>query len=276
VISLVLNGDDLGLTRTQSSVIGDLLQEGHLTDASLLTTGDAFPEAIVALSRSRVATIGLHLSLVGGDIPVLPPRSIPSLVRNGRFRMLWPSVVSAALAGRIRLRDAEAEWEAQVERTLSSRLRISHLDSHQHLHLLPFFFPVALRLATRYGIPFVRAPKGFGRGGKEALLGLFAGSARRHIERAGLPPPPPMIGLNDAGRMSLDRFERLLESLPEGTYEVALHPGAENAEMAERYPWGYLWEEETRLLRSEELRGLFQRFGVRATSFADLALRGNQ
>ena len=37
------------------------------------------------------------------------------------------------------------EWRAQIERCLDSGLRVSFLNSHEHLHMLPALFPVARR-----------------------------------------------------------------------------------------------------------------------------------
>jgi len=39
-----------------------------------------------------------------------------------------------------------------------SGIRLTHLDSHQHVHALPVLAALTQRLAARYGIPFVRVP----------------------------------------------------------------------------------------------------------------------
>jgi predicted glycoside hydrolase/deacetylase ChbG (UPF0249 family) len=40
-------------------------------------------------------------------------------------------------------------------------VRISHLDSHNHVHTRPFFFPVVKALQRRYGIGRARLSKNF-------------------------------------------------------------------------------------------------------------------
>jgi predicted glycoside hydrolase/deacetylase ChbG (UPF0249 family) len=280
VIRLVLNADDLGLTASVSESIAGLLRGGHVTDTSLLACGGAFPEAVRALETAGVASVGVHLCLVGGERPVLPGAAIPSLVRGERFRNGWPSVAAAVAAGRVRARDVEAEWDAQIARTATSGLRVTHLDSQQHLHLLPTLLPVAIRLARRHGVAFVRAPGSAGTPradvpvasrGKEGLLSLFGERARRMLATAGLPPPPAAIGLAEAGRMTLPRWKDLLGRLPEGTYEVVLHPGNADAETRGRYRWGYAWDEEAGALASPELEAAFAAAGVVTVSFAGLS-----
>jgi chitin disaccharide deacetylase len=281
VIRLVLNADDLGLTSSLSEVVVALRAEGLVTDTSLLTCGEAFDGAARALLSHGIATTGIHLCIVGVEAPVSRPADVPTLVRGGRFRSGWPSVAAAASAGRIRVRDVEHEWEAQVVRALDAGLRVTHLDSHQHLHLLPTLLPIAIRLARRFDVAYIRAPgtertakwasAGLGAAGKARLLSAFGDRARRMIHTVGLPVPPVAIGLADAGRMTFERWTRLLASLPDGTYEAVLHPGTGDGGTASRYRWEYLWDEEARVLRGEELRSLFARSGVRTLSFADLS-----
>ena len=74
--------------------------------------------------------------------------------------------------------------------------------------------------------------------------------------------------------MTLPRWRSLLGSLPrEGTYEVVLHPGADDASAAARYPWGYSWEEEASALESGELAHLLRERGVEAVPFSALLAR---
>jgi predicted glycoside hydrolase/deacetylase ChbG (UPF0249 family) len=282
VIRLVLNADDLGLTVPLSDAVVGLRASGVVTDTSLLVCGEAFEPAARALLSHGITTTGIHLCVVGGEAPVSSPADVPSLVRGERFRSGWPSVAAAAAAGRIRVRDVEREWEAQIARTVEAGLTVTHLDSHQHLHLLPTFLPVAIRLARRFGVAFVRAPgtgrfgtaasAGLSASGKARLLAAFGDRARRMLRTVGLPDPPVAIGLAEAGRMTLSRWALLLPSLPPGgTYEVVLHPGTGGGGTASRYRWGYRWDEESEVLRGEGLRALFESAGVRTLSFADLS-----
>jgi predicted glycoside hydrolase/deacetylase ChbG (UPF0249 family) len=36
---------------------------------------------------------------------------------------------------------------------------VSHIDSHEHIHALPLVYPIVIKLANKYHIPFVRIPK---------------------------------------------------------------------------------------------------------------------
>ena len=278
---LVLCADDAGLAGPLSRRIAALLGAGRLTATSLLACGAAFGEAVSALRDSGVSEAGVHLCLVGGETPITSPESVPTLAPGGRFPGAWPAVAARAAAGLVRRAEVEREWEAQVERVRRAGLAVTHLDSHQHLHLLPAFLPVAIGLAKRLGIPFVRAPRGddpasAGRPvgaaarARARLLSAFGASARRALARAGLPEPPRVLGLAEAGRMTLARWESLLATLGEGDFEAVVHPGSADAATRARYAWGYSWDEEADALASPALAERLAERGVVRTGFPGL------
>lgn len=280
---LVLTADDAGLAVPLSRRIALLLAAGRLSATSLLACGPAYPQAVAALREAGVDEAGVHLCMVGGETPLSPPSTVPTVAPSGRFPGAWPAVAARVVAGSVRIAEVEREWEAQVVAVRSAGFRVTHLDSHQHLHLLPQLLPVALALARRYAVPFVRAPRaddpaavgvpGAATGRARArLLSLFGAAARRRIRTAGLPEPPRVLGLAEAGRMTLLGWKALLAALPrDGTFEVVLHPGSDDPHASARYPWGYRWEEESAALESEELRPLLESHGVETVPFSSLA-----
>lgn len=281
MIRLVLNAEDLGLAPALTRRVLDLRARGHVSDVSVLAGGRSFGEAVAGLLAAGATGAGVHLCLVGGERPLAPAHLVPSLLAGGVFRRGWPSVLAAVSAGRIRIAEVEREWEAQVERTLSAGLAATHLDSHQHLHLHPALFPVAVRLARRFRVPFVRAPRaddasratdGTPAGRLRAhLLSLLGGRGRRLLSEAGLPDPPRVLGLAESGRMTERRLVRLARALGPGDWEVVLHPGEEDDATREDYRWGYAWREEADALASAGFASALSSAGATVASFADLA-----
>lgn len=279
---LVLNADDLGLTGALSRSIVELRLANDLSDVSLLAVGDAFDESVTLLKRGGIESAGVHLCIVGGEAPLSSPGSVATLLAAGRFRSSWPRVLTAAVSGRIAPSEVEREWEAQIQRVIASGLRVTHLDGHQHLHLLPSLLPIAIRLAKRFQIPFVRAPRGddpaaFGLPlsavdrGRALLLSRLGSAARKRLAAAGLPPPPRLLGLAEAGRMTLPRLFRIIEKLPAlGDFEIALHPGVADEATRRRYRWGYSWDEEALALRSTGLKELLLSRGIETVPFSAL------
>jgi predicted glycoside hydrolase/deacetylase ChbG (UPF0249 family) len=283
VTRLILTADDAGLAAPLSRRIALLLASGHLTATSLLACGPAFDEAVEALRAAGVAEAGVHLCAVGGETPLSPPSAVPTLAPGGRFPGSWPVVAARLAAGRVRISEVEREWEAQLVAVRDAGFRVTHLDSHQHLHLLPSLIPVALGLSRRFDVPFVRAPRandpaavgtpaGVAGRARARLLSLFGAAARRRIRVAGLPEPPRVLGLAEAGRMTLSGWRSLLATaLGDRIFEVVLHPGVDDPQAEARYPWGYAWEKEAEALESGELGSLFASRGVETVPFSLLA-----
>jgi len=155
---LVVNADDLGLTTAVNDGIFDAHVHGILTSASLFANAPATADAIRRARSHPSLGIGAHLTLVDGT-PTLPPTRIPTLVRGDqRFPPSWKPFIAACLRGRVSLVEVERELTAQIESLLQAGVRLTHLDTHKHVHMYPPLFSVVARLASRFEVPVVRLP----------------------------------------------------------------------------------------------------------------------
>lgn len=144
---LMITADDFGISPSLNEAVLLGAEKGILTSTSLLC---AMPFAREALESSRTRTprlgIGLHLTLTSGP-SVLSPERIPLLVdEKGRFRHSFASLFSGLNWGsaekrRDFQRQVHEEWLAQFYLFKALHLeygfRVDHLDSHQHIHLIP-------------------------------------------------------------------------------------------------------------------------------------------
>ena len=62
-------------------------------------------------------------------------------------------------SGSVKRSELEAELRAQIERALEAKINITHIDSHQHTHVLPGINALVLKLCNEYNIIRVRIPK---------------------------------------------------------------------------------------------------------------------
>jgi len=53
-------------------------------------------------------------------------------------------------------RQVKAEVKAQIDRAQSWGISLSHLDSHRHVHMIPFIFKAFMELQEEYNIPRLR------------------------------------------------------------------------------------------------------------------------
>ena len=152
---VIITGDDLGFRAEWDTPVFDAYERGFVTSTSIVTNGPTYRSAARRLRETGV-DCGVHLSLVDGA-PLSDPPEVRSLVdARGRF----PDTVARFLLRRgvVRIREVALEWERQVQRAFDDGLAPSHLNAHYHLHALPGMFRVAVDLARRFEIPWVRVP----------------------------------------------------------------------------------------------------------------------
>jgi hopanoid biosynthesis associated protein HpnK len=277
MLRLIVHADDFGLTECINEGVVVAHRDGVLTSASVMANGAAFEHATQLARATPTLDVGIHLVLVA-ERPLLPAADIPSLMtEDGTFPGHATALARRYLLGRIRLDEVRAELAAQIERVLAAGLRPSHLDSHQHTHMLPGIRRVVVELAQRYRIPamrepvealrsyMLRTPAGWVRAAQAQVLRLLALRAASdptwHADH--------FVGFFEGGRLDRVRLRRLLAHLPSmGTCELMCHPG--RADPASPYGhWGYRWHEELEALSDPGLVGLLRERGVRLASYRD-------
>lgn len=277
---LIVNADDFGLCQEVNEGIIRAFDEGLVTSASLLPTGEAFDHAVGLAFLHPDLDLGVHLAL-SETRPLSPPGAIPSLLTpEGTFPPSWRALLMRYLTHRLRLEEVERELRAQLARVKETGLPISHLDGHQHLHLLPRLLPIIIRLAEEYQIPAIRLPRqrrGKAPGGvlprlrrrwEAGALNLLCRLGARKLQAAGLLLPDDFRGFLEAGGWSEERLTQTLADLEGGVTELCCHPGADDTIDA-RLRWGYAWERELAALTSEEVKHARAEAGVELTTYRE-------
>jgi predicted glycoside hydrolase/deacetylase ChbG (UPF0249 family) len=283
---LVVTADDVGLHPGMTRGALAAAEAGIVTAVSVAAVGRAFAAAVERLrevSTSR-PDIGVHLTLVG-ERPLSKPERIPTLVgRDGAFLPGYPALARRSLLGRLAAAEVEAELRLQIERLQAAGLPLAHLNSHQHLHLLPGLFEIVLRLAEEYGFAFLRIPSEPALGPwhrrfsprkiQLAVLNRLGERARRQLPENGrVAAPLATLGLVDAGHLTVERLGRALAFVADregGVTELVCHPGLGDVELAAAYDWGYSWDAETAALCDPRLPKLLAERGIELTSFSAL------
>ena len=142
---LIVNADDLGLSPGVNRAILRGAAQGGITAASLMVSMPFAEDAAAQIKATCPdLSVALHFCLTSGQA-ILPQRMIPALVdARGYFKLgflgLWRGLTSHKTRAEI-LAQVTAEFDAQLhhmERLAEKfSLRFDHLDSHQHIHVLP-------------------------------------------------------------------------------------------------------------------------------------------
>ena len=268
---LILHADDFGETSEITAGICQAIEAGVVTSTSIMAnmpgTDDALPRARALESR---ASFGVHLNFCEGR-----PLTAGATLHDERG--LFPTkraMFLRAVRGQLSVTELEAEITAQIGRVYDSKVRISHVDGHKHLHQLPVIRRVVARVLPRFGIERVRVTR-LTRlmGAKPATLvrEALAWQAQRTFRRARLRSPARIVDLQTLMQPRVESqrngtaFSRWA---PEGPIEIFCHPGTKQADVEK--PGSCRRSEELDYLLSPRFQHLLAENGARMVSYWDV------
>lgn len=152
----ILNADDFGLCKAINRAVLEGYQSGLLKSASLVANGVAFEEAVNnILPQCSELGIGIHLNIIEGkslcsDLTTLTDE-------DGNFNNSYVQLLIKAYNPKETefFNELEREFRRQIEKIMS-KTKVTHIDSHVHIHSIPRIFDLVCRLAKEYGIKQVR------------------------------------------------------------------------------------------------------------------------
>ncbi|MBS4054819.1 MAG: ChbG/HpnK family deacetylase [Thermaerobacter sp.] len=256
---LIINADDFGFTWGVSQGIAEAMRH-NVTSTTIMGNCAELPRHLSLLEGLPQRSLGVHLVLSAGA-PLMPPDSVPSLVnKEGHF---WRNFRQATRLAKPK--EVYLEWRAQVEGILRCGVKLTHLDSHHHVHLEPKLTRVAREIAREYSIPAIRRltvrdmwrEQGFW---QNAIFMPQVARSAELIRLSGLSYPQ--------GLMSLDlRHLRALKKLPPGIYEMFCHPGRVDDELLGKSSLTYHREEELTMLSSPSFAADLHESGIELVTY---------
>ncbi len=275
---VVVNADDLGLHEDINRGIRQAHEEGIVTSTSLVACGQAFEDGIETLRACPDLDPGVHLTLIE-EKPLSEPGHISSLIgENGHFWFSYRDFTKQVLLGKVCRNELYTELDAQVRRVLDAGIRPSHIDSHQHVHMLSPVWGVVMELADKYRIPFVRVPafqevwarlrsplEGVFRGGLNVL------SRFRRGQLKGLQAVDYTAGLHLSGRLKEADLLNIFRNLRSGLCEVVVHPGITTPELHAKYcSWDFDWTGELDALIAPNVQQWVKDSSMSLTTYSEL------
>jgi predicted glycoside hydrolase/deacetylase ChbG (UPF0249 family) len=213
---IIVNADDLGLSQEVNDAIFTSIAEGRVSSASMLVNGDAFEAAAAICSDFPGCSFGVHLNLTQ-FAPLSGVRAARSFGgADGKMSGAWRE----RNLGPGGLQAAYEEFCSQLERAGAALGKISHVDSHHHVHTIPALFPVLAAVVWRHGVRRVRLSRNHYGPDEKASRALLA---RKRIWNGAL---RHLIGARTATRFTdLATLVAAPVAEPNATVEVMVHPG---------------------------------------------------
>ncbi len=293
---LIINADDLGIHPRINAGIVEAFERGIVTSTTMLLTTPYLEETIRDVVRVSRLPVGIHLSLTLGRA-LTPPAEVPDLVDDDGNLTRYSAAALLQLGPPVgRRRDVYAQIRRELETQFATARRlhvpVTHIDSHQHVHMNPHIYAIVEALAETYGVKRVRLCR-------EPLFAfeLTTGVStnlrrlnpvklaflrlRQRAIRPRLLSPDRFFGVMYSGHVTARAFAGLVDHVARRgrVYEVGLHPGRPAPRGTHVYPQpGYNAfiasphrEAEYRLLTDPGTRAHVEARSLRLMSFADLA-----
>ena len=157
---IIINADDFGLNEHCSKAIAQAFREGLITDTTMMATGEYFDEAVkLANEQGFIDKIGIHLNLTEGEPLTEDIKACPRFVTNGRYNKLYNRTKPLTKEEQSAI---YKELTAQVEKIQKAGIRITHADSHHHIHTGIFIAPIAAKVCKEHGITKMRLHRNLG------------------------------------------------------------------------------------------------------------------
>lgn len=274
---VIVNADDFGQAVSIDDAIIASHQAGMVKSASVLANGDSLHSGLEKAAQHPGLGLGIHLALVYGK-PLAPSAKITTLLfENDEFARGYPKFASKYLLGGVKLSEIEYEWECQRERLRD--INIDHIDSHQHLHMLPALFDLTIELARKWRVKYIRLPAEnlkIARKGSTILSGtvinLFCLGKRRRLRRNALRTSDFFFGSSFSGGMIETAWKQLWHEIPEGLTEVMCHPGYENPATRKKLGWSNRWQDELDALTNPDIVKRAADCGIKFTNYSETAI----
>lgn len=239
---LVINADDFGYCDQRNRGIVESFQNGVVSSTTLLVNAFKASEAVL-LSRQCGIPLGLHVNLTEG-IPVkMKCSSLTS--ENGFFKGKF-GFREALKRGEVDLEEVKQEIHAQLQWFVDAvGLLPTHIDGHQHVHIMPQVCEIIAVVMKNAGIKWTRIPAEMNFDScvwiEEPRRSFFqsvvsqARDAKETFSTHGIKCSTHFIGLSTMGKdMTINRLKQALELVynekeqEEGTQpicELMVHPG---------------------------------------------------
>lgn len=246
----IVNADDLGWSVGVTDGILLAHRNGIVTSATLAANMPDAERAVALATAEPALGVGIHLNVCQGR-PISDANSKladnDGLMRFTGPGLIWRCMLRPRLIGAVL-----TECEAQIRWVLDHNMRPTHLDSHRHVHAFPPLFAGVVRLARRYGIPFVRWPlerlPGHGwpqppRAQVRTACLLRIMCAVNVLTGRSLCPTEGTWGIAHTGGIREAWLIHAVQAASEGVIEIMAHPGLSHD----------LDRQDTRLLASRQM-----------------------
>ncbi len=267
---LIVTADDFGYSKYANKAIIECFRKGIVTATSLIVNTQYFHESIKLLKQNKNLDVGVHINLT--EFKQLT-KSKTLIDKNGNFigKNKWFN----GYYNYADKNEVEKEIEVQILKAISSELKITHLNGHNHIHVFPNVIDIMIKLARKYRINWMRLPHEVSYTSylKEkrikSILSKFSKIAKINIIKNKLKTTDAFYGILNMHDMHFEKLSKILSSLKDGTNELMVHP-AYIDKNGDSFHQSKQREKEIELLTNNRIKQLIKTHGIKLTNFSHI------
>lgn len=233
----IINADDFGLCDSVNRGILDCYHQGLVTDFSFMINDVEFDDSLKQYHNAKIESCGCHLNLTVSK-SIHKNSSLTN--KRGSFHGLLQQFYNI-VRGHAKETDIYQEIVSQIESLRGNQINISHLDSHQNIHLIPKVFKLLvkankdLNLNLPIRIPFETSISFNNTWPNKKRIVILNALSMVPIFIYKYSPKATTIGGNFFNNPFPKReFQRILKSGKKhnsSIFEIAVHPGYDSSEL---------------------------------------------
>ncbi|MCL2388912.1 MAG: ChbG/HpnK family deacetylase [Elusimicrobia bacterium] len=242
---IFIHSDDYGVSEASEATILSCITDGAVNSVSVMANTARLENSAHKLKEvNKNIRIALHLDLTEGKCVENPENLFLLTDKDGYFKhgfiSLWLKYIFASKKNKAELKkQVHLEFAAQA-RVLKKYINFNAVDSHCHMHMIPFVFDIAsdiarqenasVRLVREPSLPFIKhisllityKPANIL---KHVLLNMLSAFASRKCKNKLY-----LFGVMFSGKMNLARVKKILPEMiniaerENANLEVLFHP----------------------------------------------------
>lgn len=280
-MKLIINADDAGIDSSRNRGIFDCLDNGVVKSISVIVYQTGWADIVDRLTDRKNIGAGLHVNLTAGRPLAEGHRT---LVNERGFFFDKFELYRRAHQGLIDSKEAVREFLAQLERFKNCGISPTHIDGHNHVHLLPGVregfkevFPAGawVRLPHQRNIaPLDSATVDLKdiNDDSERLAAVFnfLSAAAKDIWQDKFRHVDDFTGTMLASHPTLAGFKKAVSELQGGICELMCHPGAQADENSANFSKLKERQEELEILKLDALKKFLSGRKIELISYREL------
>jgi predicted glycoside hydrolase/deacetylase ChbG (UPF0249 family) len=159
-----LQADDVGIGTNATRMILDAWEKGLLNGFGIIANEECRAMISEALLKNtdRACTLSAHLNLTDGTAQNSYIKDSRITNPDGRLKIGFSKALFLLLRGgsvkRQFLQEVYNEWDLQLQfiKDVCGERKLTAVNGHNHIHMLPSLFSIATQLAAKYEIPHIR------------------------------------------------------------------------------------------------------------------------